>query len=148
MNPTFPARSCIVALAAISIMTGCKGRTASDDTQSHAYRMVTSKDALECGYRTSEVSEEYSFDHVPPQQVPSGTPDRPQPIPSGTLTEFHCVDSHGIDRPLELASYKMVHGTIETKRFGTIYVDGSFIQGTHLYLTEDQIHGIKEFLRK
>ena len=91
---------------------------------------------------------EYSFDHVPPQQAPSSYPDRPQPVPSGTLIKFQCTNSYGINRELELASYKMVHGMIETKQFGTIYVDGGPLHEGHLYLTEDQILKIKEFLRK
>ncbi|MGH9344266.1 MAG: hypothetical protein ACRD19_10945 [Terriglobia bacterium] len=111
----------------------------SQKTARDAYRAVTAEDGLQCGYTSRELSIQYVLD--------SGN--RPRPLPSGTLLEFHCANPNGVFIDLELTSYQMDQGKIETRQFGTIRTDGSPFteQVPQLYMTEDQIVRLKEFLR-
>jgi hypothetical protein len=113
----------------------------SQKTAKDAYRAVTAEDGLRCGYRISgEHSGEYILD---------SSSDRMHLVLSGTLLGFQCANPNGVFVDLDLASYKMNQGNIETKQFGTIRTDGASYaaQPLQVYMTEDQIVRIKEFVR-
>ena len=134
-----------VALVVLTTFSGCTNKESvlysgkSDKPTREAYRVVTAEDGLQCGYRTRELSIQYVLD----------SNDRPRPVPSGTLLGFHCANPNGVFIDVELASYQMDQGRIETKQFGTIRTDGTNFtaQALRFYMTEDQIVRLKEFLR-
>jgi len=97
---------------------------------------------LQCGYRMRRISEEEVWD---------GEAATPHMVPSGPLVDFQCANPNGVLIDLELASYQMNQGKIETKSFGTIRTQGSFLMPDHdpvqFYMTWDQIVRLREFLR-
>jgi hypothetical protein len=106
-----------------------------------AYRVVTAEDGLQCEYRRPVAHSD--------QFVLDSSSGRMHLVTSATLLGFLCANTNGVFIDLELASYHMNQGNIETKQFGTIRTDGASYatQPVQFYMTEDQIVRIKEFLR-
>jgi hypothetical protein len=134
----------LAGILAFSLL-GCRNRESalysgkSQKTARDAYRAVNVHDGLQCGYRMRELSMQYILD----------SSNRIRLLPSGTLLGFHCENPNGVSIDLELASHQMDQGKIETRQFGTIRTDGSNLtaQAPQLFMTEDQIVRLKEFLR-
>lgn len=125
----------LVAVLAFSV-AGCN----KSESVLHSYnpqnkkvseaRAVTAQDGLRCMFLANELSVTTVGDRN---------------VGDGTLRGFQCENPSGTYTGVELASDKLSWGLIATKRFGTIRTE-IIPGGIRLYMTEDQITRLKEYL--